>query len=337
MKPLPAARHAAFGLLTGLLLLPLPACRTPPRLQVRHDPASGHWTITDQGRPVVVYNYGTNQPGPLLDRIRPENRRYAVARGDYLHPIFGPDGESLTRDWPVDHPHHRGVYWAWPEVDWRGRRGDLHALQHVFARPTGRIHKSNPPDSPGARWVAENEWVWEDGTSIVRELVTLTVMPHGPASWILDLQLDLQARGDDVAIARRDTDQYGGLNVRLSEVTGPTLRTSTRRDGDGPPASWGQVAGTFAGGRGPLAFVLFEHPDNPGFPGDWVQYPELNWLQPSFPARGTRHRLTRGHPLTLRYRLWIRPGPPVSDEDADAQWREFARCPASQPTHPASR
>lgn len=314
-----------------LLACLLSSCRTAPRLQVISDPASGHWVFADQSRPVLVYNYGTNEPGSLLDRIRPENRRYAVARGDYVHPILGPAGESLTRDWAVDHPHHRGIYWAWPEVDWRGQRGDLHALQHVFARPTGRIRTSHPPDSPGARLVAENQWFWEDGTPIVRELVTLTVTPSGPAGWIIDLRLDLEAVGDDVALARRDTDKYGGLNVRLNEVAGQTIRTTPRREGYHPSASWGQVAGTFAGGNRPVAFVLFEHPDNPGFPGDWVKYPELNWLQPTFPAPGTRHRLTRGHPLTLRYRFWIRPGPPVSDADAEAHGRQFAQVPAPEP------
>ena len=65
-------------------------------------------------------------------------RIYARARSDYIHPLFGLEGETLTKDWSTDHPHHRGIYWAWPEVDWRGQRGDLHALQHVFARPTGK-------------------------------------------------------------------------------------------------------------------------------------------------------------------------------------------------------
>jgi len=80
-------------------------------------------------------------------------------------------GEVRTEDWSPDHPHHRGIYWAWPEGDWQGRRGDLHALQAVFARPTGQIRVEEESDF--VQIVAENQWQWEDGTPIVREQVTV--------------------------------------------------------------------------------------------------------------------------------------------------------------------
>ena len=64
---------------------------------------------------------------------------YAVPRSNYIHPVYGLSGEMLTRDWSKDHPHHRGIYWAWPEVEFGKKLGDLHALQIVFARPTGKI------------------------------------------------------------------------------------------------------------------------------------------------------------------------------------------------------
>ena len=79
----------------------------------------------------------------MLNEVAPANRIYARARSDYIHPLYGLNGEVLTRDWPVDHPHHRGIYWAWPEVDYGTNRGDLHALQKVFARPTGRVRLAN--------------------------------------------------------------------------------------------------------------------------------------------------------------------------------------------------
>jgi hypothetical protein len=41
------------------------------------------------------------------------NRIYARARSDHIHPLSEPGGAVLTKDWPVDHPHHRGIYWAW--------------------------------------------------------------------------------------------------------------------------------------------------------------------------------------------------------------------------------
>lgn len=41
------------------------------------------------------------------------------------------------------------------------------------------------------------------------------------------------------------------------------------------------------------------------YPGDWVQFANLNWLQPTFPTKGTAYGLKTGEPLALRYRLVI--------------------------------
>ena len=115
-------------------------------LQAQRQAGSGQYEITEAGKPVLRYNYQTIEPGEILKSIAPGNLIYARARSNYLHPLYGLGGEVLTQDWSVDHPHHRGIYWAWPEVDWRGQRGDLHALQRVFARPTGVCAARSGPD-----------------------------------------------------------------------------------------------------------------------------------------------------------------------------------------------
>jgi hypothetical protein len=54
-------------------------------------------------------------------------------RANYIHPLYGLDGEILTEDFPADHPHHRGVFWAWHQV-WLGDKklGDSWAAQDFF-------------------------------------------------------------------------------------------------------------------------------------------------------------------------------------------------------------
>ena len=56
--------------------------------------------LTEDGKPRFFY------------RIAPDSsRQYAL--GDYIHPIYGLDGEVLTEDFPEDYPHHHGIFWAW--------------------------------------------------------------------------------------------------------------------------------------------------------------------------------------------------------------------------------
>ena len=88
-----------------------------PAVDIRRDPASGQLDFCEGNNPVLRYNYQSVEPGELLDKVTPANRNnlYARACSDYIHPLFGPNTEVLTRDWPVDHPHHRaGIYRACP-------------------------------------------------------------------------------------------------------------------------------------------------------------------------------------------------------------------------------
>ena len=75
--------------------------------------------LLDGGKNVFVYNHGfiTNESVPKTDARR--------TRADYIHPLWGLDGEVLTDDFPRDHYHHHGIYWTWPHVGIGGVEYDL--------------------------------------------------------------------------------------------------------------------------------------------------------------------------------------------------------------------
>ncbi len=283
--------------------------------------ASGKVEISESGQPVLRYNYATLEPGELLEKVAPANRKYARARNDYIHPLFGLDGESLTLDWPLDHPHHRGIYWAWPEVDWRGQRGDLHALQWVFARPTGQCGATGGPVF--AQIEAENVWKWEEQESLVHERVFIRAYRATDDHRLIDLEFQFTALNDPVLLARRGTDKYGGLNLRLAKVLEQEISFHTDANESSPRMAWAEISGRFGEAAQPGGLVVLQHASNPDYPGDWVKCPEINWFQPTFPASGTRHELKPGKPLALRFRLWLHRGPRAGDENCAHQWRAY--------------
>ena len=246
------------------------------------------------------------EPAKVKKQVAAGNRKYAVNRCDYIHPLYGLHGEVLSEDWPKDHPHHRGIYWAWPEVDWQGKRGDLHALQEVFARPTGKIRAVEGPQF--AQIEAENQWCWSGKTPIVREEATLRAWRQTAAGRAIDLEFRFTAIDADVQIARRDGTHYGGLNLRFASLASQKIAPFTDPPGAAARLAWAEREGTSREGR-PVALTILQNPRNPDYPGDWVQYPDLSWIQPTFPAPGTRYTIGKGRPLTLRYRLWIHDKP----------------------------
>lgn len=284
------------------------------------DSDTGQWTLLEGDRPVLQYNYRTVEPGDVLNLISEGNRKYAHPRSNYIHPLYGPHGEVLTKDWSLDHPHHRGIYWAWPEVDFGNERGDLHALQIVFARPTGRVGGYTGPDSA---WIqAENEWRWNDQVPIVRETALIRAWRSHPGGQAVDLEFTFAALKPGVTLARRDTRLYGGLNIRLGEVQNQHIFLHTDSAGQTPRRAWSDLTGQFQGGADPVGLAVFQHPGNPDYPGDWVQYPELNWVQPTFPKAETRYPLPIDSPLVLRFRLWVHQGQ-IEESVLAERWTDY--------------
>lgn len=287
-------------------------------MQAVEDPATGQVDISEHGRPVLRYNYRTVGPGSVLEKVSEGNRIYARPRSDYIHPLYGVGGEVLTRDWSVDHPHHRGIYWAWPEVEFGGERGDLHALQQVFARPTGRLTLRGGAEH--AELEAENLWFWEDREPIVHEWTLIRAHRGTVDSRIVDLAFRFLALKDGVTLARRGTTAYGGLNVRLETPRDQTISVHTDPAAAEPRRTWSDLSGIFAGNTSASGLTVLQHRSNPEYPGDWVQYPELSWCQPTFPTSGTRFALQPGRPLFLRYRLWIHAGGRPSEQEVARRW-----------------
>ncbi len=264
------------------------------------DQAGNVWTLSDGDKPVVSYNYG---PVPVPAGV---GGRYAVARSDYVHPLIGPGGEVLTHDYSKDHPHHRGLYWAWPETCWKGQVRDLHALQGCFARPAKMRECGSGP--VWSALTAENRWMWDDKQPIVHERATIRTFAQAGGRRCVDFEFIFTALEDGVQIATRGQKAYGGFNCRFSARTGQKIITVDDKPGAAPRVSAAQIVGTPPGGKGPVAVAILQNAANPCYPGAWVSYPNLNWLQPTFPANGTKYALDKGKPLTLRYRLVVQAG-----------------------------
>jgi hypothetical protein len=330
---MPATKQAPLSLLLLSLLSPCasPAADAPvaQAMQAKRDPATGQIDITDDDKPVLRYNYRTVEPGEILEKVTPANRIYTRARSDYIHPLYGPNGEVLTKDWSIDHPHHRGIYWAWPEVDFGTNRGDLHALQKVFARPTGKVRLQS-----GAKFAeieAENQWLWEDREPIVWERAIIRAYRATPQGRLVDLAFRFVALKDGVTIARRGTEHYGGLNVRMATPASQDISVHTDPTNAVPRRAWSDLSGVFGPAGGASGLLVLQYPRNPDYPGDWIQYPALSWCQPTFPAAGTRYALPPGKPLELHYRLLIHPGAKPSDDLAAKLWDAFQASDAAVP------
>ena len=332
-------------------LVEIPA-KSPDSVGVFFDKASGQFLFFEGDRQILKYNYNTvyeddvvrpdndtaeirfdKVTGVYLEEYLKENPEadrkavhttsiYAVPRSDYIHPLYGLEGEMLTRDWPDGgHPHHRGIFWAWPEVEWGSQRGDIYALQRIFARPVGRVETLNGPVF--AQLLADNLWMWEDSIPIVRETAVIRVYHSAAESRTIDITIRLEALKDSITIATRGTNSYGAFNARMQTPEMQKISYYTDDQGSQPRRSWADFSGIFRGGSETSGMLILQHRENPEYPGPWQEYPNLSWIQPVFPSHNTRYPVKLNGPLILRYRLIIHKGSTPSAPVSETRWDAY--------------
>jgi hypothetical protein len=255
--------------------------------------------LTENGKPVFDYNFGAI----LKDGFAEKERRSA-----YLHPVYAPDGTILTDDFPRDHPHHRGISWAWPVVNVAGTTFNFWELdgksRQQFVRWTAR-----EADAQGAHLGVENAWVAE-GRRIVKELVDMRVKSPAANQRSLEFVLMLEAVDAPVRIAGSDglsqgrRKGYGGFSMRFAPRAPATTRIRTdlgllTRDELLIPHAWAELEGLF-GSRPERARIEIDQ-SNPDYPNGWLLR-HFGILNPCFPGL-TEYLLEPGKPLVLKYRV----------------------------------
>lgn len=312
MQPL-ASRLFPLALAAGLLPGLFPA-GAAAEFQLRDLPGE-RLELRENGCPVLVFNYGLQ----LREGVKEQYRR-----ADYFHPIYDPDGVALTDDFPKDHLHHRGLFWAWPEVTVEGQTCDpwgCVGLQQRFRRWLAR-----ETGAEGAVLQVENGWYLGD-RSVVREIVAARIHPLAGAGRAMDVSLTLEAEQEPVSLRGRSDGKkgYGGFTLRLAPRRDASVCTPEGRlaeDGVQVRAPWADYSGKFGAGEGVSGVAILDHPANPSHPTTWLlrYYGVLN---PTWPALETV-TLEPGKPVTLRYRIWIHRGDAASARIEEA-WKAWVK------------
>lgn len=260
------------------------------------DRSLGLW---ENQRPVLVYNHGVmSKEGVPADRNR----------STYLHPIYGLDGEVLTDDFPKDHYHHRGLFWAWPHVKVGGNEHDLWAIKGVMQRFEKWLHRQAGP--AGAVLSVANGWYVGD-KKVMDEQVRLQVFPARETGQILDVDLQWIPVGEAIALAGAEGKSYGGLTLRYAPRA-ETLITTPLGTGDQDLAitrlPWADLSAQFAGATRPSGIAVFIAPDHPDYPPTWLtrHYGVLCVGWPGVEAQ----TFPATKPIRCGYRLWIHRGKP---------------------------
>lgn len=291
-------------------------------------------TISRQEKPVMTYVHAEVFP--------PEGVDAKFRRSAFIHPLWSPEGEVLTRIQPPDHYHHYGIWNPWTKTTISGREVDfwnlykgqgtvkfggyLNAVQgpvyagfavlqeHVFFAERGREK------------VAMNEvWdvrVWESADkaiSVVDLTSTLnTPLPEG-------IMLDAYRYGGGIGF--RATEKWHKDNCSVLTSEG-----KSRAEADGSNARWCIVEGESSGKSGRSGILFLSHPSNRMHPEPMRVWPldgnggRGDMFFEFCPIRHNDWQLLPGNNYTLKYRMVVFDGK-MTPEEAEKHWKAFASAP----------
>jgi hypothetical protein len=271
------------------------------------------------------YQFCEGEKPVLFYRTAPKampNGTYA--RANYCHPVYGLDNQVMTEDFPADHLHHRGIFWAWHQVYvdnvpmgdmWACQdfTWDIHSIQILPSRSDAAALKA------GVYWKSSR---WKEGREpFAQETVTIRVHKTVHETRLIDFDIEILALEEGMRLGgSNDVKGYGGFSTRIilptdiqmSDSNGPVTPQNTAvAAGD-----WMNFFGTF--GDTASNFTILVHPSHPGHPRAWILRKSGSAQNLAYPGREPIPVSTRT-PLVLRYRLVLH-----KNADLNQLFREYS-------------
>jgi hypothetical protein len=257
--------------------------------------------ITEGDKPVLAYNYGT-----IVGENVPE-KDHRRERACYIHPVWGLDGEVITDDFPRDHFHHHGIFWAWPHVGVGGKQYDSWVYGNIKQRFVRWLHQQAGPVA--AVLGVENGWFVGE-RQVMTERVWVCVYRCGDGERSIDIDMFF-VPNEETTLQGAGGKSYGGLTMRFAvrnrgdvKITVPDGPTSG--DLKETPLAWADLTAAFEGAPNRSGGAVFVHPAHPDYPPTWLtrHYGPLCVGWPGVKAR----TFEPGKPFRLPYRLWLHRG-----------------------------
>jgi hypothetical protein len=298
------------------------------------DDSGGALTVSVHGRPALRYQH---EPIPPLPGTSP-----LYERGGFIHPLWSPKGEVLTRIQPPDHLHHFGIWNPWTHTQFEGRQIDFWNIgdgqgtvrfKTFISKVAGDVfgewrslHEHvdlTAPDPSGAKVALLEEWkvrVWN-------------VSPRADV-WLIDFASTESCATESPLVI--EAHRYQGFGFRATAKwndTTATMLTSEGKDqsnGNTTRARWLDVRGVSAVGTSGILFMTY--PANHDFPEHLRIWPtgmndgKENVFVNFNPAQDSDWTLEPHHDETQRYRMLVYDGQ-VSAETAERTWKDFADPP----------
>jgi hypothetical protein len=223
-----------------------------------------------------VFFYHTKEATPPADS--PAYYR----RSGFIHPLYSPSGKILTDDFPADHAHQHGIFFAWTRTTFKNSLVDFWN-QHAKKGTVEHIKVLDITNGPVASVIRTNlrHRSLEHG-EVLAENWTITVYSISDY-FLFDLESEQQNTTRDTLFLNKYI--YGGLafrgsrqwNIHDKNYKAPWSILTSEGDRDSSAnhrhARWVDASGTIDGST--AGATVFNHPSNFRYPQSIRVHPQM--------------------------------------------------------------
>jgi len=241
----------------------------------------------------------------------PKDKDGEYARCNYIHPLFGADDSRMTEDFPDDHLHHRGVFWAWHQILIDNKQvsdgWELKNLEQKVYNLEFRLQKGIGLFYTTVDWKSP---LWKNGSeAYLKEETKITMYPKAGNYRRIDFEIQLKALTDHLSIGGlADEKGYGGFSVRLKLTSDVNF---TGENGLVEPTNTAieagntmKIDGSFLKNGKKGGVVIWSNPQNPAPSTNWILRKAASMQNAVFPGRQPV-AIPFSEPLVLKYSLLV--------------------------------
>ncbi|SHF39601.1 Methane oxygenase PmoA [Mariniphaga anaerophila] len=299
------------------------------RIQKKHKDLS----LLFNEKPVLSYRFETTFP--------PEGVNPLYKRSGFIHPLWSPKGEVLSRIQAPDHYHHYGIWGPWTlthiddrEVDfWNLAKGQgTVKFKSFLAEVEGEIFSGFKALQQHIDFGGQGE-----DQVAMNEILDVRAWNISEKVWVIDYTTSLNSPLPN-GIMLNAYRYGGGIGFRATEkwhknnCSVLTSEGKSRADADGSLARWCIVEGESDTDEGRSGILFLSHPSNRMHPEPMRVWP-LNANEDRgdmyfefVPIRYEDWKLEPLHSYTLKYRMIVFDGE-MNAETAEKYWNSFSSMP----------
>jgi hypothetical protein len=257
--------------------------------------------LTENGKPVFFYQ---RKPKSL-------DGKYICT--DYIHPLYSLSGDTLTEEFPPDHPYHRGIFWSWHQLYIDDKSlGDGWTNEGISQDVINVITRKSQEEAQIDLDVLWKSSTFQDGKPFLREHTTITVHEIEANIRKIDFEIVLRplVKGFQIG-GSPDEKGYGGFCARL-KLSDDLIFTSENgpvkpRELQIKAGPWMDFSGRFGNDKKVSGITILCNPSTPNYPEPWILRQKGSMQNSVFPGQ-KRLSIPMDQQVVLRYRIIVHNG-----------------------------